>query len=153
MKRHISYLKYIIRHKWYVFKACVKLGVPFRGITHDLSKFRPCEWFAYAKTFYAEDGTGRFMWSGDFDFAWLMHQKVNKHHWQYWLLLNDDGRFTSFEIPEPIVREMVADWSGAGEAIKGESNPTEWYYENRSKIILHEKTRKLVEKIIEENWN
>lgn len=36
-----KYLSYIIRHKWFVFIAACKLGIPWRGITHDLSKLMP----------------------------------------------------------------------------------------------------------------
>jgi hypothetical protein len=28
---HFKYLRYILRHKWYVFVECCRLGIPWRG--------------------------------------------------------------------------------------------------------------------------
>ncbi len=40
MKRHINYFKYVVRHKWFVFLAGIKLGVPIMSlIIHDWDKF------------------------------------------------------------------------------------------------------------------
>ncbi|MBZ0293912.1 MAG: DUF5662 family protein [Anaerolineae bacterium] len=44
MKKHWQYLKYVFRHKWYVFWSCVEYGLFWRGLVHDLSKFTPEEW-------------------------------------------------------------------------------------------------------------
>jgi hypothetical protein len=52
MNKHWNYFKYILKHKYYCFIECWKLGIPWRGIVHDLSKFRPCEWFPYVEYFY-----------------------------------------------------------------------------------------------------
>jgi hypothetical protein len=100
-----KYLKYVIRHKWYVFIECCKLGIPVRGLLHDLSKLLPSEFFPYAQYFYGNNFPNE-QWHGDirlhipykwtvdsvkeaFDLAWLKHQKRNLHHWQYWLLVMD----------------------------------------------------------------
>lgn len=57
MKRHFAYLKYVLRHKYFVFREGLKLGVPILSlILHDWDKFLPDEWFPYARTFYAPDG-------------------------------------------------------------------------------------------------
>jgi hypothetical protein len=109
MKKHFKYLSYVIRHKWFVFLECCKYGIPLRGILHDMSKFKPCEWFPYVESFYggphkplAEYSTyEKTNWWGvverecketidaNFSRAWLHHQHCNPHHWQYWILRND----------------------------------------------------------------
>ena len=33
------HLKKILVHKYWVFYFCCKAGIPWQGITHDLSKF------------------------------------------------------------------------------------------------------------------
>ena len=48
----LKYLKYVIKHKWYTFVECCRLGIPWLGIIHDLSKFLPSELFTYAEWFY-----------------------------------------------------------------------------------------------------
>lgn len=35
----IGHLKTILLHKFWVFVYCCKLGIPWQGITHDMSKF------------------------------------------------------------------------------------------------------------------
>ena len=61
--KHLKYLCYVLRHKWYVFIECCKLGIPVRGLVHDLSKFRPSEWFPYANFIHKpkqRDDTGYY---------------------------------------------------------------------------------------------
>lgn len=92
MKRHLNYGKYVLRHKWYVFLACLRFGLLWRGIKHDWTKFLPVEWTPYARTFYAPDGSKQYKPDPLFDHAWNHHQKANSHHWQYWLLSPDKPR-------------------------------------------------------------
>lgn len=88
MRRYTEYLKYVLRHKWFVFQECLKLGVPlWIAILHDWDKFLPDEFIPYAKTFYKPDGSKQYIESMDFAHAWMLHQHRNKHHWQYWLKL------------------------------------------------------------------
>jgi len=88
MRRHWNYLKYVLRHKWFVFREGCKLGVPLLIlICHDWDKFLPDEWFPYARTFYAPNGEKRYAESIEFAQAWAKHQQRNKHHWQWWLMV------------------------------------------------------------------
>ena len=152
MAKHLKYLWYVIRHKWFVFVECCKLGIPFRGIIHDLSKFLPSEWTPYVNYFYG-DSTGEglaaigefglaelapygFYTKDKFNFAWNHHQKRNPHHWQYWILQNDEDGVVHLPMPEKYIREMVADWRGAGRAIHGKDETVKWYRKNREIIIL-----------------
>lgn len=165
MRGHWRYLKYVVRHKWYVFLAACRLGIPWRGLTHDLSKLRPSEFFAYAEFFY---GTGHRPWSQvtgyekanhfdaawrhskegvaeAFDLAWLLHQHRSRHHWQFWVLRFDDGGTGALAMPDTDRREMLADWIGAGMAITGSDNTKAWYLANKDKMQLHPETRAWLE--------
>lgn len=160
MRAHWVYLKYIIRHKWFVFLASRQMGCSlWRGIVHDWSKFLPREWFHYVHSFYNPDGSKRNVRdvsgaydptkvSREFDYAWKSHQRMNAHHWQHWVLINDEDGTYPLEIPERFVREMVADWIGAGRAISGRTDPRPWYEANAGKMILHQDTRGAVEAIL-----
>lgn len=151
MKRHWNYLKYVFRHKWFVLIAGVKIGAPFwRLIIHDWSKFLPSEWKPYAYTFYDKNGNKQYKESPEFKRAWNYHQKRNKHHWQYWLLKEDDGLFIPIAMPEKYMLEMLADWMGAGRAITGRWEVVEWYEKNNHKIILHDYVRICLEQKMKE---
>jgi hypothetical protein len=154
----IKYLINVIRHKWFVFLEACKLGVPFLGIIHDISKFLPDEFFPYARYDFANFGNNKPETQLAFDKAWLKHQKRNKHHWQYWLLMNDSGGAIKFPeksfkqveplpMPEKYIKELVADWKGAGRAY-GNPDTKGWYKHNKPKIILHQETEKCVEELL-----
>jgi hypothetical protein len=151
---HWTNLKYLLRHKWEVAKAGWKYGVPLHQlIFHDWSKFLPMEWFGYARHFYGVKTDKTKM---AFNYAWNHHQKANKHHWNYWCMVKDGGVLEALEMPERFAREMVADWTGAGIAIKGYDDTKNWYKENRNKIMLHPRTRNLVEFLLDykhEGWD
>jgi hypothetical protein len=49
---------------------------------------------------------------------------------------------------ETDVREMVADWMGAGRAL-GKPDTRAWYEANKDKMILHPATRRRVEMLLE----
>jgi len=149
MRRYIMYLWYVIRHKWFVFVECVRIGVWWRGLSHDIGKLRPDELVPYAKHFYNSNGTGRDNFDDPaFDKAWLMHIHRNPHHHQYWVLRQDDAKIVVIQMPDVYVREMVADWKGAGKAQGFSNNTHEWYEKNKGKMLLHENTRQRVEELL-----
>ena len=168
MNSIMKYLWHVMRHKWFVFIEACKLGVPFLGLIHDASKFKLSEMLPYAKYFYGEYIYEKFsdaptpmknhapsliLIKADvdaaFDVAWNDHQKVNKHHWQRWLLVNDrsEPQIVALPMPERYIREMVADWRGAGRAY-GNPDTLGWYNETKDKQIMHPDTRKLVEELL-----
>ncbi len=151
--KYLRYLNYVLRHKWFVFLEACRLGIPWLGIIHDLSKLLLSEWGPYAEFFYGKqakvvrDSTGYYKptdtGNAAFDFAWLLHQKRNKHHWQWWCLPSEDG-MKVLPMPDRYLREMIADWRGAGRAQK-KPDTRAWYAKNGCKMQLHPDTRKAVE--------
>jgi len=148
VKPHLRYLSYVVRHKWFVFRAGRKTGAPlWQLLIHDWSKFSLAEWTPYVRSFYGSqpptDETKRA-----FDAAWLHHQHRNPHHWQHYLLREDSGNLKTLPMPAKFVREMVADWMGAGRAITGKWEVTEWYAKNRETIQLAPSTQYDAEALI-----
>lgn len=151
-------------------RECFKEGLFIRGIMHDMSKFYPSEFFPYVEFFYGKHNkaeqikqerkeTGYYKpydtGCSEFDFAWLLHQKRNPHHWQYWILPTDSEGIKILRMPEPYLTEMLCDWLGAGKA-QGYHSPSDdrfyemrkWYSVNKSKMQLHASTRKEIENIL-----
>lgn len=144
---HLRYASYVVRHKWFVFRAGLKTGTPlWRLVIHDWSKLSPAEWTPYVASFYGPERTPAVR--AAFEAAWLHHQHRNPHHWQHWLLQEDDGDLKTLPMPEHFIREMVADWMGAGRAITGKWEVHEWYTKNAEKIRLSPGTRRAVEALI-----
>lgn len=147
MSPHLQYATYVARHKWFVLVAGRSTGAPlWRLLIHDWSKLTPAEWGPYVRSFYGGERTPAV--KAAFDAAWLHHQHHNPHHWQHWVLRKDDGTLKPLPMPTPLVREMVADWMGAGRAINGERYADGWYRDNADKMVLHPDTRRDVERLL-----
>lgn len=145
------------------------------AVIHDWQKFTPAEWKAYRINFfgpYKKDE--RPQWLKDlFEQAWRHHLQHGPHHWEYWvhvqemqemqvdainsyqgadilpdafiLQLTANTKIWVREMPERYMREMLADWRGAGRAIKGEDDSYGFYHSKKEKIRLHPETRKWIE--------
>lgn len=134
-----------VKHKWFVAWAGLKMRVPiWRLVTHDLSKFGPGEIFAYGRQFFGDRGDPE-----GFARAWLHHQNVNPHHWEYWVIRSGHSRgkdkkdyheAVALSMPPTYVREMIADWMGASRAYTGKWNMEEWLDENLWRMDLHQDT-------------
>lgn len=159
--KYIKYLSYILRHKYFVFQAGLKTKTSiWRLIKHDWSKFLPSEFLPYVEFFHGPDSVKTSGVTGPssrevpvyvkaaFDQAWLHHQHLNDHHWQHWILREDSGAVKLLEMPGPCVREMVADWMGAGRVITGKWEAKEWYLSQKNVIQLHDNTRFYVEALL-----
>ena len=142
MKKHFLYFKYLVRHKWFVLVAGLKIGAPlWRLLVHDLSKFLPSEWGPYVEYFYGED----------VEKNWLTIDAFN--HWQYWILREDSGLTFPLWIEERYWKEMVADWAGAGRAITGKWDVCDWYLKNEHKILIEYGTKSNIYSCICQNFN
>jgi hypothetical protein len=163
--KHLKYLKYVLRHKYFVLIECLKYGLIWQGIIHDWTKFCPSEWQPYVEYFYGDKN------KKDFDIAWNHHQKRHPHHWQYWLLREDNPRadftmwwfglqtkkeavlyhfFNILPMPDRYRKEMIADWRGTVIAQgKTRESTGKWYLKNKENIFLHPDTEKWVEEELE----
>lgn len=87
MNNVLKHFKLITRHKLEVFKLMKKLGPGFyvQGLTHDLSKYSPTEFWTSVKYY-----SGRYSPTRNerndkgYSLVWLHHKGRNKHHFEYW---------------------------------------------------------------------
>lgn len=141
MKVYWRYLLYILDHKLNVFIECWKEGLYVQGIIHDLSKFHPAEFFAYARKFYSDKDTSEL----DFKNAWLHHQHHNKHHWNYWVV--DQVKREAIPMPRKYLLEMICDYRSLSRkwGRKGkDSTLSDRLIQNllSEKVILHPETKR-----------
>lgn len=64
-------------------------------------------------------------------------------------LVQAANRFHVLPMPEAAIREMVADWMGAGRTITGTWEASTWYEKHRDDMVLHPETRARVEALLE----
>lgn len=86
LKNVVGHFCTITRHRWVVFKLCTKVGEPWRGLVHDLSKYSPTEFWEGVKYFNGHHSpiTDCKKDKGYSD-AWLHHKGRNRHHADYWV--------------------------------------------------------------------
>lgn len=150
---HIRYVGYVLYHKWLVFLEACRLGIPWRGLTHDLTKFYPAEWLPRVETLETsvreyQDETGFYVADKVNDglaFAWLHHYHYNPHHWQWWVVMLDGDTKKVLPMTDAYRREMLADWRAVAR-MPGRQAMLPWYLENRDKMLLHPETRLWLEK-------
>lgn len=152
----MKYLLLTIKHKWYVLLIGLKLKANLWDLVcHDLSKFTPEELPHYQRQFFGSKDQPL-----QFTYAWNHHQKHNKHHWEYWIPVTGHSRGgysdgQPIPMPERYVREMVADWMGAGRAYDSEYPNVmhwEWFDKNQAKIMshCHPDTKEMIFKVLSE---
>jgi hypothetical protein len=153
----IKYLHSTTIHKYYVFQAgrWTKTSL-WRRLVHDWTKYTSAEAPHYGRQLFgaADDNVG-------FITAWNHHHKANPHHWEYWIPATTHTRGSwvpgePLPMPEIVIREMVADWLGAGRHYTGSwAGSVEtwgWYNEWKDRIVLHADTRVKLEAIIAETF-
>lgn len=140
----------VCNHKKYVFRNCVKAGIPVRGILHDLSKFSPTEFFESVKYYQGtRSPIDACKEANGYSNAWLHHKGRNRHHYEYWQDNFDYGG-THLQMPYKDALELVCDYLGAGMAYSKDSFTYEGEYawwENKKKghIAMHPQTLLFVE--------
>lgn len=115
---------------------------------HDYSKSNADEYEAYDAYFYG--GNRSYAVVQAFKRAWLLHIHRNPHHWQYWVLINDDpdeGE-TLIEMPYNYIIEMICDWWSFSWAKGDLTGIFDWYDEHQAYIKLNPDTREIVEDIL-----
>ena len=124
-----------------------------RLINHDQSKYYEEEYDAYDDYFYGKEGKDEediSVIDSAFDYAWLHHIHNNPHHWQYWVLINDENGIKALEMPHSRVYEMIADWWSFSWRNGDLKEIFNWYNKHKDKMIMHQSTKRLVEKVLDQ---
>lgn len=130
----------INKHRWYVFLYCVKAGIPFRGLVHDLSKYSPVEFFEGVKYYNGHESPINFAKiEKGYSYARLHHKGRNKHHFEYWEDINETERYGVF-IPYKYIVECICDRLAAGKVYLGKNfnnkEPLEYWNNNKKKGLI-----------------
>ena len=116
---------------------------------HDRSKDTPEEYHAYDAYFYGKNKS--FEVVQNFNRAWLHHIHRNPHHWQYWVLINDNPNEGEviLDMDYCYILEMVCDWWAFSWKKGNLYEIFSWYREHRDYMKLSAKTRRTVEEILD----
>ena len=142
-----KHFKTITHHKWLVMWGCFRVGLYWQGLTHDLSKYSPTEFFNGAK-YYQGNRSPNAAEREDkgYSEAWMHHKGRNRHHYEYWTDMNRQTRnYESIPMPRKYLVEMVMDRRAACMTYQGKNyrDDSALAYFNRGleRDRMHPKTR------------
>ena len=115
---------------------------------HDKSKTNIEEYKAYDAYFYGDNKS--YSIKQEFNKAWLRHIHNNPHHWQHWILNNDDPNegVILIDMPYNYIIEMICDWWSFSFKQNKLDEIFKWYNDRKHYIKISDDTRVIVEDIL-----
>jgi hypothetical protein len=148
----IKHFNTITKHRWIVFKHCVRAGIIWQGLTHDLSKYSPTEFIEGARFYLGfKSPTEREREVYGYSKAWVHHKGRNRHHFEYWTDYSvKTKKLEPVKMPIKYVKEMFCDRVAAGKVYLGDKytndNPIDYFKKGRAATAMHTETAALLEK-------
>ena len=153
IKKLVCHFSLINKHRYNVFKLCIRAGIPFRGLVHDLSKYSPTEFLEGVK--YYNGGYSPIhncKEENGYSKAWLHHKGRNKHHHEYWYDFSAPDKNPI--IPYKYTVEMICDNLAAGMTYQGKNWTKDYQlkYWNRVKnnIQINDKVADVLTEVLTE---
>ncbi|MCH5180067.1 MAG: catalase [Erysipelotrichales bacterium] len=140
----------ITKHRYLVRHYCFKLGIPWQGLIHDLSKYSPKEFFSSAKYYQGtRSPNDKEREVKGYSESWMHHKGRNKHHYEYWIDVNlNSNEYEAVKIPIKYLKEMFADRIAASRIYKGKDYtnacPYEYFVTHTAIKNMHPESSKIM---------
>lgn len=140
----------ITKHRHLVRHYCFKLGIPWQGLIHDLSKYSPKEFFSSAKYYQGtRSPNDKEREVKGYSESWMHHKGRNKHHYEYWIDVNlNSNEYEAVKIPIKYLKEMFADRIAASRIYKGkdytDASPYEYFITHTAIKNMHHESSKIM---------
>ena len=150
-----AHLRTIGRHRALVRKYCFRLGLYWQGLTHDLSKYAPVEFWAGVRYYQGDHSPNDAQRHQDgYSASWLHHKGRNRHHFEYWTDYSLTGEgIVGVEMPKRYVAEMFCDRLAASKVYRGDAfdpaDPYRFFQRGKQKrLLIHPATSDLLESML-----
>ena len=154
MKKTWGHFKTITHHRFLVMAGCFRVGLIRQGLTHDLSKYSPTEFWEGAR-YYQGNRSPNAAEREDkgYSEAWIHHKGRNRHHYEYWTDMNRQTRsYESVPMPKRYLAEMVMDRIAACKTYEGKAytpaSALNYFLKSRERELMHPKTREELEVLL-----
>lgn len=144
------HFKTITKHKFLVMCHCFRVGLYWRGLAHDLSKYTPTEFWPGARFYQGTKSPNvAEREANGHSVAWMHHKGRNRHHFEYWTDLKIGTRdYVAIPMPTPFLVEMCMDRIAACKTYHGKAytnaDPFNYLNTARETPLMHpQTTRKL----------
>ena len=154
LKKTWGHYKTITHHRFLVMAGCFRVGLIRQGLTHDLSKYSPTEFWEGAR-YYQGNRSPNAAEREDkgYSEAWMHHKGRNRHHYEYWTDMNRQTRsYESVPMPKRYLAEMVMDRIAACKTYEGKAytpaSALNYFLKSRERELMHPKTREELEVLL-----
>lgn len=136
----------ITHHRWLVRGGCFRVGLYWQGLTHDLSKYSPTEFWTGARYYQGtRSPNAAEREEKGFSEAWMHHKGRNRHHFEYWTDMSTDTYlYEPVIVPRKYLAEMVMDRRAACMVYQGKayhpSSALEYLERSRDLPLMHPET-------------
>ena len=149
-----KHFKTITKHKWYVLDGCLRVGLVWQGLTHDLSKYSRIEFWTSAR-FYQGTRSPIFAERTEKGYSevWMHHKGRNPHHFEYWTDWNPEtGQYVPKPMPRRYLVESIMDRRAASMVYQGKEyrpdSALNYYLSHAESKLIHPKTQREMEYIL-----
>lgn len=151
-----QHFKTITKHRWLVMLGCFRVGLYRQGLTHDLSKYAPTEFWMGAR-YYQGNRSPNAAEREDkgYSEAWMHHKGRNRHHFEYWSDYNPKTkRVEPVEMPVRFLAEMFCDRVAASKIYLkdryDQNCPLDYFQRSASKKrgMLHPETERQLTELL-----
>ena len=138
----------ITRHRLLVCQGCFQIGLYWQGLTHDLSKYSPTEFWNGARFYQGTRSPNNAeRETKGYSEAWMHHKGRNPHHYEYWTDMNLQTRtYESVPIPRKYLAEMIMDRRAACKVYQGkdytDGSALAYLQGSREKDLMHPQTKR-----------
>lgn len=86
LHKTIAHFRTITHHRHVVCRECFQVGLYWQGLTHDLSKYSPTEFWVGARYYQGTRSPNNAEREDKgLSTSWLHHKGRNRHHYEYWM--------------------------------------------------------------------
>ena len=152
----IKHFMTITRHRHKVMYHCLRCGILWQGMRHDLSKYSPTEFLPGAR-FYLGDRSPTEGERREYGYskAWMHHKGRNKHHFEYWVDygIGAEHVLAGMPMPRKYIAEMIMDRISASQTYHPETytdaSPLEYFMKGKDRLwFIHPDTSAQIEYLL-----
>ena len=142
-----QHFKTITHHRILVMQGCFRIGLYWQGLTHDLSKYSPVEFWTGARFYQGtRSPNAAEREQKGYSEAWMHHKGRDRHHYEYWTDMSLQTRsYEPVPMPRKYLAEMVMARLAACKTYQGsaytDASALAYFEKSREKQLMHPQTR------------
>ena len=149
-----KHFKTITKHRLLVMDGCFRVGLYWQGLTHDLSKYSPIEFWTGARYYQGNRSPNAAERDEKgYSEAWMHHKGRNRHHYEYWTDMSKlTWRYEGVPMPRKYLVEMVMDRRAACITYQGKNykpdSALRYLVESKEQYLMNSDTRRELQYIL-----